>query len=75
MRVTRENDKLTQEIQSIGLWMNRGDIETGLQSVSKKTEKLRLLKVQLKFRQKVLAQSHPDIPHFRQKAKLILLKN
>ena len=42
MRATQENDKLTQEIQSIGLWMNRGDIERGLQNISKKAEKLRL---------------------------------
>ena len=60
MRATQENDKLTQEIQSIGLWMNRGDIERGLQNILKKAEKLRILKVQLKFRQKVLTQPYPD---------------
>lgn len=60
VRITQENERLTKEIQSIGLWMNKGDIERGLQNVVKKAEKLRLLKVQLKFRQKVLAQSHPD---------------
>lgn len=60
MRVTQENDKLTQEVHSIGLWMNTRDIERGLQNISKKTEKLRLIKTQLKFRQKVLKQSHPD---------------
>ena len=54
MRATQENDKITQEI------LNRGDIEGGLQNILKKAKKLRILKVQLKFRQKVLAQPYPD---------------
>ena len=43
--------------EEIGLWRNKRDVETGLQKISTKTEKLRVLKVQIKFRQKVLVQS------------------
>ena len=64
-KVSREHEMLKEEIDAIGLWRNKRDVETGLQKISTKTEKLRVLKVQIKFRQKVLVQSHPDSSIFK----------
>ena len=58
MRATQENDKLTQEIEPIGLWMNRGGVLKG--DCRTYQGKLKSLKVQIKFRQKVFAQHYPD---------------
>ena len=65
MRVTRENEMLTQEIEAVGLWKSKKDVDRGLQNISNKTEKIRILKIQIKFRQKVLVQPHPDSSVFK----------
>ena len=41
---TLEKEKLTKEMEKIGLWTNAIEIEDGLETVLKRAEKLRLLK-------------------------------
>ena len=45
--------------------MNRADVECGISSVAKKTEKIKVLKLQINFRRKILNQSHPDSSVFK----------
>ena len=51
----KEKEKLTEEISKVGsLWMSKSDTVTGLANAKKKAEKVRLLKLQIKFRCMVL---------------------
>ena len=63
--LVREREKLTKEVEKVGLWINLEDVECGLEAVSKKADKLKVLKMQIKFRQKVLGQSHSDSSLFK----------
>lgn len=54
-RELMEKEKLTTEIGKVGLWMNRAEVIRGIGAVSKRTDKLKLLKLQINFRHKVLA--------------------
>ena len=53
---TQERQKLTKAIEVVGLWMNRAQVDDGLNAITKKTEKLKILKLQINFRNKVLNQ-------------------
>lgn len=64
-REVEEKEKLTKEIEHIGgLWVTRMDVESSLCGVSR-TKQLSHLKLQIKFRHKVLCQSHPDKSVFK----------
>ncbi len=65
LRIVQEKEKLTKEIEEVGLWMNRADVERGLSNVTKKSEKSQVLKLQINFRRKVLNQAHPDNSVFK----------
>ena len=65
LKIVQEKEKLTKEIEVISLWMNKGDVESGLQSLKSRNEKIRVLKLQINFRRKVLGQSHPDTSVFK----------
>ena len=55
-----EKEKLTQEIKSVGLWTNQSEVDKALESIHTKTAKVKALKLQFNFRQKVLGQTHSD---------------
>ena len=55
-----EKEKLTKEMEKIGLWTNAIEIEDGLETVLKRAEKIKLLKLQIKYRHKILGQTHHD---------------
>lgn len=65
VKVIQEREQLTKEIEKVGLWINKRDVERGLEMISKKAEKLKSLKMQIKFRRKVLGQSHSDNAVFK----------
>ena len=65
LRTVQEKEKLTKEIEVVGLWMSRAEVESGLETLSKKIEKMRVLKLQVNFRRKVLGQTHPDKSVFK----------
>lgn len=60
LKKIQDKEKLTNEIAKIGLWMNRLEIEAGLDSITRKAEKIKALKSQINFRSKVLEQTYPD---------------
>ena len=64
-RLVQEKEKLTKEIEPVGLWLTRADVTRGLKNLKKKTEVTCLLKLQINFRHKVLGQTHPDGTVFR----------
>lgn len=51
---------MTKKLSPLGLWSNRDEVESGLQKITSKKDKLEALKVQINFRRKVLGQSHED---------------
>ena len=53
-------EQLAKQIAVVGLWTNRADVESGLEGLANKTDKLRVLKLHINFRRKVLDQSYPD---------------
>ena len=59
VKVIPERDQLTKEIN---LWINTGNVERGLEMISKKAEKLKSLKTQI---HKVLGKSHSDNAVFK----------
>lgn len=62
----QEKEKLTKDIDAIGgLWMNSDDVRMGLGKIDKNTAKVKALKVQLNFRQKVLQQNCTDKSLFK----------
>ena len=56
---------LTKEIEKLHLWTCQADITNGLAQLSRKSDKLQALKLQIKFRDKVLNQTHSDKSLFR----------
>ena len=56
LKLVHEKESLTKEIEKVGLWTTKSDIETGVRVMLKKTAKIKSLKLQLKFREKVLCQ-------------------
>ena len=64
-RELMEKEKLTVEIGKVGMWTNKAEVIRGLDAVSKKSDKLKLLKLQINFRRKVLCQTHSDPSVFR----------
>ena len=64
-RVVQEKETLAKEVEKVGLWITMDDIDNGLESMCKKADKLKALKTQIKFRQKVLGQSHSDNTLFK----------
>ena len=65
LKKVQDKEKLTKEIEKIGLWMNRFEVEAGLDSMTRKAEKVKALKLQINFRSKVLEQSYPDNSVFK----------
>lgn len=60
-----EKEKLVEEIKSIGLWTKQSEVNKALDSIHTKTAKVKALKLQFNFRQKVLGQTHPDKSLFK----------
>ena len=65
LHALKEKEMLTKEIEKLHLWTSRADIMTGLAQFSRKSDKLRVLKLQIKFRDKVLNQTHSDMSLFK----------
>ena len=59
MKVVQEKEKLTKQIEKIGLWISRTEIEDGLKTFVKQAKK-EALKLQINFRHRVLGQVHPN---------------
>ncbi len=60
-----EKENLTKEISKVGLWSTPVEVETGLDCLTTKTAKVKALKLQLQFRQKVISQVHIDTSVFK----------
>lgn len=56
----REKENLTKQIQKVSLWTTEIEVEAGLAKLRTAKQKCDALKLQLKFRKKVLCQTHPD---------------
>lgn len=65
LQAVKEKEILTKEIEKLHLWTCRADITNGLAQLSRKSDKLQALKLQIKFRDKVLNQTHSDKSLFR----------
>ena len=61
----QEKEKLTKAIGIVGLWVTRAQVDSGLDAIIKKTEKLQVLKLQINFRNKVLNQLPSNSPLFK----------
>jgi E1A/CREB-binding protein len=61
----KEKEMLTKEIEKLDLWTSKCDITNGLAQFSRKFDKLRALKLQIKFRHIVMNQTHPDKSLFK----------
>ena len=59
-REIKEKEDLTKQIQKIGLWTTQEEVEEGLLKLKTSKSKLGALKLQIKFRKKVLCQTHSD---------------
>ena len=62
---TQEKEKLIREIEGIGLWKSRTEVECKLKTIAKKTEKVKILKLQIKYHHKVIEQTPPDTSVFK----------
>lgn len=51
-------ETLTKQIQKVGLWTSRHEIEEGLSKLKTASSKRDTLKLQINFRRKVLGQTH-----------------
>uniref|UniRef100_A0A1X7UCF4 Uncharacterized protein n=1 Tax=Amphimedon queenslandica TaxID=400682 RepID=A0A1X7UCF4_AMPQE len=60
----KENEMLTKEIEKLHKWTSIADITAELAQFSRKSEKLRVLKLQIKFHDKGLNQTHSDVSLF-----------
>ena len=63
-QAVKEKETLTKEIEKLHLWTSKADITDGLAQFSRKSEKIRVLKLQIKFCDKVLNQTHSDMSLF-----------
>ena len=52
----QEKEKLAKAIEVIGIWTNRTQVDDGLNKIRNKTEKIKILKLQINFRNIVLNQ-------------------
>ena len=53
---TQEKEKLTKAIEIVGLWVTRAQVDSALDAIIKKTEKVKVLKLQINYRNKLLNQ-------------------
>lgn len=53
----KEKQRLTKEIEAVGFWISRSDVDSGLEKCGNKKK---ALKIQIQFRDKVLCQKHPN---------------
>jgi len=60
LKTVQEKEKLTKEIEKVGLWTSRAEVEDGLEQLVRKSKKFEALKLQINFRNKVLGQTHPN---------------
>jgi len=60
-----KREKLTDEVQIWGLWQTEEEILSSLSRIGKKTDRVKALRCQLKFRQTVLRQKPNDKSVFR----------
>jgi E1A/CREB-binding protein len=65
MQTVKEKEMLTKEIEKIHLWTTRDDVVNSLAQISKKSDKIQALKLQIKFRDKVLNQTNIDRSVFK----------
>ena len=65
LKAVQEREKLTKEMEKVGLWTSRAEVEDGLEKLARKTRKIEVLKLQINFRNKVLGQKHPNKDVFR----------
>lgn len=65
MKIMKEKEKLTKEMQSVGLWITRAEVDEGLDGFVKQAKKKEALKLQINFRHKVLNQSYPNKDVFK----------
>ena len=56
----RMKETLTKQIQKVGLWTSRSEVEEGLSKLKTATLKRDALRLQINFRRKVLGQTHTD---------------
>ena len=56
----KEKEDLTKQISCLGLWTTKEEVHKGLDRMKTKKEKQYALKLQIKFRKKVLCQSSED---------------
>ena len=65
LKKVQAKEVLTKDIEKVGLWMNRLEVEAGLDTITRKADKIKALKLQINFRWKVLEQSYPDNSVFK----------
>ena len=63
-RQMKEKEMIVNDILYYGLYQNKDQLETGINNIKSKTEKVDALKAQLRFRQQILKQ-HVDPVYFR----------
>ena len=59
-KAIEEKEDLTKKISLIGLWTSEAEVSEGLDSLRSVSEKKDALKLQLKFRKKVISQTYHD---------------
>jgi len=64
LKTVQEKEKVTKEIEKVGLWTSRAEVEDGLEQLVRNSKKFEALKLQINFRNKVLGQTHPNIHVF-----------
>ena len=65
IKKNQEKEKLTNEIGVVGLWTDREQVNDGLDAVTKKTDRLRVLKLQINFWNELLNQLPSNNPLFK----------
>ena len=65
LAILKEKESLTKEIECLGLWSSKPEVENGLEKLPKEMMKKKALKVQISFRRKVLNQAHSNKALFK----------
>ena len=65
LKAVQEKEKLTKEIEKVGLWTSKAEVEDGLEQLVQNMKKIEALKLQINFRNKVLGQTHPNKKLFK----------
>lgn len=60
LKAVQEKQKLTKELEQMGLWSSRAEVEDGLEQLVGNMKKVKALKLQINFRNKVLSQTHAN---------------